>query len=263
MSRNAQQALAWAEAHPTRDGGTWSQWCQSLIVRALDLGAAGDAHQACTASKIVSTDPAAAPAGALHWWLNGAGTSGHVALEVGGGEVLMTDAPTGDQWPGHNTVGVTTVARYNAKGNGYRYVGWSRDMAGQALTITTAAPAAPKPATGSIGPVIRSGSDWAYRRPAGELAKRVARALIARKRLPAAYPNDGDPREAFDTAVQKTLSHSGSFIGRLDGKIERGGCYGIQDYAARFGDYTKRGGIQDGKPEALSWECFALGLERP
>jgi len=114
-----------------------------------------------------------------------------------------------------------------------------------------------------VGPVVRSGADWAYRRPQGELAKRVARALIGKGRLPADYNNDGDPREVFDKAVQKTLNFSGVFKGQEDGKIERGGCYGIQDYAIKFGDYLQSSGVRDGRPEGLSWACFALGLERP
>ncbi|WP_350348009.1 M23 family metallopeptidase [Agromyces sp. G08B096] len=122
---------------------------------------------------------------------------------------------------------------------------------------------APAPSSGVLGPIVRSGADWAYRRPQGDLAKRVANALIGKGRLPADYNNDGDPREVFDTAVQVTLNYSGMFRGLEDGVIERGGCYGIQDYAIAFGDYSQHGGVRDGRPEVLSWSCFALGLERP
>jgi len=115
----------------------------------------------------------------------------------------------------------------------------------------------------SVGPIIRQGADWAYRRPAGDLAKRVSSALIAKGRLPRDYNNDGDPREVFDRAVQTTLNYSSIFRGLVDGVIERGGSYGIQDYAIAFGDYTKLGGKRDGRPEGLSWSSFALGLERP
>lgn len=135
MSRTAEEALTWARANPTRDGGTWSQWCQSFIVRALGLRAAGNANQALAASTIASTDQHAAPVGALHWWLHGTRASGHVGISFGGEQVLMTDAPVADQWPGHRTVGMTTVTRYDAKKTGYLYQGWSLDMARQPLQI--------------------------------------------------------------------------------------------------------------------------------
>lgn len=112
-----------------------------------------------------------------------------------------------------------------------------------------------------VGPIIRSGDDWALRLPVGELAQRVAKGLIKRKRLPEDYLNDGDPGPVFEKAVQMTLNVSGAFIGDEDGRIERGGCGGIQLYAAWFGGYSERGGIQDRRPEVLSWECFAIGLE--
>lgn len=143
----------------------------------------------------------------------------------------------------------------------------------QGLRGGHAAPASSTPATShvpapvktsfTVGPVLRSGSDWAYRRPAGELAKRVARALIAKERLPKNYLNDGDPGPLFDKAVQTTLRFSNIFRGTIDGKIERGGTYGVQDYATIYGDYGRSGGKRDGRPEGLSWACFALGLERP
>lgn len=123
----------------------------------------------------------------------------------------------------------------------------------------------PAPSSGVLGPIVRSGADWALRLPQGELAKRIARALIARDRLPRDYNNDGAPGPVFERAVQATLA-VGGFPGGMrtpDGKIEREGCLGIQQYAARFGDYSKHGGVPDRRPEVLSWSCFALGLERP
>lgn len=121
-------------------------------------------------------------------------------------------------------------------------------------------PAGEPTSGGSVGPILRSGSDWAYRRPTGDLAKRIVRELIVKGRLPSGYPNDGDPGTVFDVAIQKTLNASGMFIGLEDGRPERGGCYGVQDYAIKFGNYTGRGGTRDGRPEGLSWSCFADGL---
>ena len=131
-------------------------------------------------------------------------------------------------------------------------------------TKTQPAPAPqPRPSGNVVGPVLHSGSDWAYRRPSGELAKRVVRGLQLKGRLPLNYPNDGDPQAVFDKAVQATLNYSNIFNGLEDGDIRRGGTYGVQDYAIAFGDYTQSGGRRDGRPEGLSWSCFALGLERP
>ncbi|MCD5345047.1 peptidoglycan-binding domain-containing protein [Agromyces sp. S2-1-8] len=243
--RTATEALDWAEAHPNRDGKTWSQWCQSFIVRALDLDAAGDANVACKASTIAGTNPADAPAGALHWWLNDGETSGHVGISLGGAEVLMTDAPTADQWAGHNTVGVTTVARYNAKQNGYKYVGWSRDMAGQQLKLT----AAPKPL------------------PAGKLPKTTteqdgAPGLVfwARFQLWAARqgyvgPRDGKPGPNTWKAAQLALRQFG-YTGPADGKPGVNTYKALQRLAARYG-YA---GPIDGVPGPNTWRGVARFL---
>lgn len=116
------------------------------------------------------------------------------------------------------------------------------------------------PVVSLVGPIVRSGADWAYRRPAGVLAQRIVTALIKRGRLVASYPNDGNPGTEFDKGIQKTLVASGVFASSIDGVIARGGSYGIQDYAIKFTDY-ERWGIRDGRPEGLSWTKFAEGLE--
>lgn len=227
MTRNAIQALEWAKSNPKRDGGTWSQWCQSFIVRALDLDAAGDANVACKASTIVSTDPAAAPAGALHWWLTPSGKSGHVGISLGGAEVLMTDAPAADQWAGHNTVGVTTVARYNAKGTDYKYVGWSRDMAGQALIIE--APAPRPPATGAL-PTTSTAED-------GEPGPIFwSRLQLWARRMGYTGPIDGDPGKNTWAAVQLALRGFG-YTGPADGVPGPNTYKALQRLAAQHG-YT-------------------------
>lgn len=160
----------------------------------------------------------------------------------------------------HFAVGNTLAVGYYVCEDPYPWV--LRALAGEDLSVGSGEyPTAP--AGANLGPVLRGGDDWAYRRPAGDLAKRVGAALMARGRLPEDYPNDGDPREVFDAAVQFTLSNSGIFVGLIDGVIERGGSYGIQQYAAKYGDYLDLNGMIDGRPEGLSWSCFALGLERP
>ena len=126
----------------------------------------------------------------------------------------------------------------------------------------TPVPSAPQ-IRATVGPILRSGKDWAIRLPTGDLAKYVVRGLQSKGRLPSNYPNDGDPQRVFEAAVQKTLNFSKIFNGLEDGKLERGGAYGIQDYAITFGDYNQNGGIRDGRPEGLSWRCFGLGVTRP
>lgn len=121
--------------------------------------------------------------------------------------------------------------------------------------------AAPKQASPySVGPVIRSGSDWSISLPQGELAKRICRELIKKGRLPANYNNDGNPQRAFEAAVQETLNVSKVFTGANDGKLERGGAFGVQDYGNRFASYIARGGLRDGRLGVFSWLCFAEGL---
>lgn len=200
-----------------------------------------------------------APKGAV---IQFGGGQGHIILSLGGGWAVSTD------YPSSGVISAAPIPDIIKKFSGNPLLGWGEWINGRPirnLSMSTTVAGAPQPPATktSIGPVIRSGKDWAYRRPQGELAKRVVRALQGKGRLPANYPNDGDPREVFDKAVQQTLYVSGVFRGLRDGVIERGGSYGIQDYAAKFGDYKKLGGIRDGRPEVLSWSCFALGLERP
>lgn len=234
----------------------------------------GDVHSAWTVWKrtpTAGTDASKAPAGAFHFWDIGGAANGHVGLDIlGGGTVVFMGNASVDDIEGAKDLGFQSVVGYNFYRPLAKYVGWTTSYAdGNPGPFDL--PAAPTPASGGkttpvvtyVGPVIRSGSDWAYRRPAGDLAKRVVRALQGKGRLSAHYNNDGDPREAFDKAVQQTLKDSKVFVGLIDGKIEKNGCYGIQDYATKFGDYAKRGGHRDGRPEAFSWTCFALGLERP
>ncbi|WP_104137210.1 N-acetylmuramoyl-L-alanine amidase [Cryobacterium sp. Y62] len=141
------------------------------------------------------------------------------------------------------------------------------DYTPPASSVPAPAPAASAasspPSSSTVGPILRSGGDWAIRLPTGDLAKYVVRGLQSKGRLSANYPNDGDPQRVFEAAVQKTLNFSNVFHGLEDGRLERGGAYGIQDYAIRFGDYTQDGGIRDGRPEGISWRCFGLGVTRP
>jgi len=154
-----------------------------------------------------------------------------------------------------------TAVQTLAKKFGYTYKldGLPRTATSAALEkwAATIHPAVPQVRAAASGP------DWSYWEPTGELAKQVQRGLAGMGRYN--YPNgssrpiDGDFGENARKGVQLTLKVSGEFDGLIDGKILRGGCYGIQTYAARFGDYD---GPIDGAPREASWAGFALGLKR-
>lgn len=112
-------------------------------------------------------------------------------------------------------------------------------------------------APGASAGTSTGGKDWSYWEPTGELAKRVQRALAARGRY--SGPIDGVFGVNTRKGVQITIAKNG-YSGPIDGIIEREGCYYIQTYAKRYGDYS---GPVDRAPREASWTGFALGLERP
>jgi len=259
--------------HSHKNGGDydWDQDCGTVASRlclAYGNEPTGDVHSAFhvyTRSTIVSTDYTKARPGDFHFWDIAGPENGHVSFEVfGAGRDTFMGNHRVCSIEGAKNLGFLSVADYTRL-SGARYLGFSHQYANGDVTKFSL-PVASAPASvslsSSVGPIIRSGRDWAYRRPKGDLATRIARALIRRDRLPANYLNDGNPGPVFDKAVQHTLNVSKCFVGLEDGKIERGGCYGIQGYASTYGDYSKLGGKRDGRPEGLSWACFALGLER-
>lgn len=82
------------------------------------------------ASSIASTDPAAAPAGAQHWWSGGANNDGHVATDLlGGGHTLfMASGTLAETWQPY--LGVNSATAYTKKHPELTYLGWSADYAG-------------------------------------------------------------------------------------------------------------------------------------
>lgn len=105
------------------------------------------------------------------------------------------------------------------------------------------------------------GRDWSYWEPRGALCKRVQRGLKKKGRLPASYKVDGIAGQLMRKAIQTTIVQSGVQGGvKVGSAMDRNECYGIQKYAAKFGDYD---GPVDGDPREASWTGFALGLERP
>ncbi|WP_233592046.1 MULTISPECIES: hypothetical protein [unclassified Corallococcus] len=124
------RARAYAAANPKRDGGSWNQWCGSLMVRfgqLPDSAVRPTAIEAYRASRIVSTDASKALTGAFHWW--DIGSAGHVGADLngGGGTVFMATYNLSQSWG--DAIGVNSVSGYSSK-TGARYLGWSMDYAG-------------------------------------------------------------------------------------------------------------------------------------
>lgn len=89
------------------------------------------------ASKILFTDPAAAPAGAQHWWAGGANNDGHVATDLlGGGHTLfMASSTLAETWQPY--LGVNSAAAYTKRHRELTYLGWSADYAGATYSSAT------------------------------------------------------------------------------------------------------------------------------
>ena len=127
------EAVAYAEAYPLRDGASWSGWCASLMWRFASMpesAARASAILAYGDSRIESLDPRLAPSGAFHWWDIGA--YGHVGMDLlgGGGTVFMASSYVLESWG--SAIGVTSVTRYTAT-TAATYLGWSMDYAGSTM----------------------------------------------------------------------------------------------------------------------------------
>lgn len=145
MSRSAAETLTDALARPyDPKGASWDGQCILHTRVTGGLNQAGDAAPAMRKSTIVSTNASAAPIGAIHWFYNDRLAdkfAGHLGRDISGGgrDILMTAARRpfprfGDGSVGYSSAGEwLTPARVRA---GWRYVGWSRDFAGQPLVIT-------------------------------------------------------------------------------------------------------------------------------
>lgn len=94
MANTMEQVIAYARAHPTRDGKSWSGWCESFVWRAGGFnGSFNNALAAGSASGPLNSNWASAPRGAIHYWA-GVGGDGHVAFSLGGGMLLMASSRT-------------------------------------------------------------------------------------------------------------------------------------------------------------------------
>jgi hypothetical protein len=104
-----EQALAYARAHPTRAGGvSWSGWCESFVFRAGGFTRFyPTALAAGNASGPLNPDWTRAPRGAIHYWsgvyVRGI-ESGHTALDIGGGTLLMASSRVSNMGRGLGTI---------------------------------------------------------------------------------------------------------------------------------------------------------------
>lgn len=160
------QTLMHSQGQRTHSGGSWHNWCAAWVCRAVTgvdasgsgLGASADtARQALAKSgnsgHVVSTDPAKAPAGAIHWWLNGPTGDGHVAVDLTGGARslgMASDAVT-TEWG--TASGTISLAEYGRRKPAMKYAGWTLDYCGARIK---AAPAGPASTLGSTY-VVKSG----------------------------------------------------------------------------------------------------------
>lgn len=122
----ADQMRGWL-ATGSEAGRDWNGWCQALVWHACNaFGTLAvtypNAASAREASEIVSTDPYAAPEGAIHYWDPEGEPNGHVAIALGGGLSLMA-SPYVDEYLGVN-VGIVDVERYSRR-TASAYVGWA------------------------------------------------------------------------------------------------------------------------------------------
>lgn len=105
----------------------------------------------------------------------------------------------------------------------------------------------------------------APRWPKGPLMLSIQKQLAARGRYDGRI--DGIGGELTAKGIQITLNHSGkngvgnAFVTTpVDGRLGINNAFGVQYYAADFGDYY---GPLDGDPLMQSWKNFDLGLRRP
>lgn len=129
-------------------GENWDTLCAGFAYLCCRLSgsvrrAYASATDARSASTIVSTDIAAAPAGAFHHWsyfarLGGVYKDwGHVGMSLGEGRAVMTN-PEHDEWDWGVCLGVTDVAAWSARRRGIvTYQGWSYTYGENTANITT------------------------------------------------------------------------------------------------------------------------------
>lgn len=122
MTTLLKAAKAFAKANPTRDGGSWSQWCGSLMFRFNGHEHAySTVDKARAAVRLESAVASRAPIGAFHFFGNN-----HVMQDmVGGGRSCFTASAhlTADEELAP-ALGLVSVWDYMSR-TGANYLGWA------------------------------------------------------------------------------------------------------------------------------------------
>ena len=139
LMKSAAQTIRGYDAHGRIQA--WPGWCQSAATRFAGAPGGYDTAGDCyAASRILSTDPATAPAGCFHFWTDSG--AGHVAVSLGRRRTFMasswvTKANGGRVW--HTGLGDVDVAAYTRAKPSLRYRGWSYDLGGSVMAGVTVA----------------------------------------------------------------------------------------------------------------------------
>lgn len=138
MTNTVDQAIAWAQAHPTIHGEDWNGWCEALVTNAggftnsfstatLDLAAASRVY---TNSQLPI---AKVPNGwLLHWAYVSSSDGvnyGHVAIQTPRGALMASSYV---ETALHSHLGFIVASHYSQK-SGHQYLGASPDHGGQYL----------------------------------------------------------------------------------------------------------------------------------
>lgn len=241
-------AKQYAFHYPERDGGTWNQWCLSLMARFNDFAHSWEtAHDAYRASNILSLDPTTAQVGAFHFW--DIGSAGHIAQDLtGGGRVaFMASGRVTTSWG--NDIGTAPVQGYTAK-SGATYLGWARYCGDQAPRAASDLGTGYKPV---VSPVANS--TWRWTEPEADVAEHIQQALKARGRYSGLIDGDWGPLSI--QGIQLTIEHVG-YTGLIDGKPGPMTCFYTQKYSATYGGYD---GPLDKKLGVNTWDSFLRGVQ--
>lgn len=225
------QAINYGKTHPTRDGGSWSGWCASLMWRAGNLpesSACPSAIDAYHKSKIISLTISSAPSGAFHWW--DIGSDGHVAMAMPNSWAMMASCHVTESWG--NCIGSTSVSDYT-KVTGAKYLGWSYDYDGAEIAdvhsnTPTPSSGIPQSATASTGVPDtdyykrqqKYASMYGYTGPIDGVLGTNSWAGTQRGLRNYGYtgPDDGIPGTNTYMAMQRLASHWG-YTGPIDGAM--------------------------------------------
>ncbi|RYH16047.1 hypothetical protein EON65_30730 [archaeon] len=234
------QAVYYGQTHPTRDGGSWSGWCASLMWRSGNLpeaSACPSAIECYYRSHIISHDVMSAPSGAYHWW--DIGSDGHVAMATTNGWAMMASCHVTESWG--NCIGVTSVSSYTSS-VGATYLGWSYDYAGAEIAdvhSNTPSNTIPQSNTVNTGTPDSAyymrqqvyASHYGYTGPIDGVLGQNSWAGTQRGLRNYGYtgPDDGVPGTNTYMAMQRLASHWG-YTGPIDGELGPNSYKGLARY---------------------------------